>query len=201
MRQIEETPRHAMLVWLNGAFGAGKTSVGKALVRCWSEAQVFDPEEIGFMLRRVVPRQEQTGDFQDLPLWRQLTVATAMGLLQGYRRPLIVPMTLVDRRYFDEVVGELRRRGVDVRHFALLASRATLRRRLRRRWTWPSSKRWALAQVDRCVALLEAPEFAKHLNTDQRRVDEVAEQVLAELTQVHSASPRPTSTAGELGED
>jgi len=56
-----------LLVWINGAFGAGKSSVARELVRRWPEARLFDPEEIGFLLRRVVPAEQQAGDFQDLP--------------------------------------------------------------------------------------------------------------------------------------
>jgi hypothetical protein len=170
-----------MIVWINGAFGVGKTSVARALSRKWPAALLFDPEEVGFMLRRVVPKDSQTGDFQDLPLWRRLTVETAVGLLKQTARPLIVPMALADPKYFAEVVVELRARGVSVHHFALVASRDTIGRRLRRRWELPGSKRWALAQLDRCVSALESPEFRLHVNTDGRSVDEVLEDILAHL--------------------
>ena len=46
---------------------------------------------------------------------------------------MIVPMTLVDANYFDEVVGGLRDEGIDVRHFALTASVEVIHRRLRSR--------------------------------------------------------------------
>jgi hypothetical protein len=170
-----------MIVWINGAFGVGKTSVARALSRKWPTALLFDPEEVGFMLRKVVPKDFQTGDFQDLPLWRRLTVETAAGLLEQTGRPLIVPMALVDPKYFAEVVGELRMRGVSVHHFALVASRDTIGRRLRRRWELPSSKRWAMAQLDHCVSALESPEFRVHVRTDDRSVDEVLEEVLSHL--------------------
>jgi hypothetical protein len=42
-------------------------------------------------------------------------------------------MTIIEPRYFEETVGRLRERGHDVRHFALLAERATVLRRLRER--------------------------------------------------------------------
>lgn len=83
-----------MLVWIDGAFGVGKTTVAKALARRWPAALTFDPEQLGFMLRRIVPPDLRTRDFQDMQLWRQLVRQTAAGLIEHYERPLIVPMAL-----------------------------------------------------------------------------------------------------------
>lgn len=170
-----------MIVWINGAFGVGKTSLARALSAKWPAALFFDPEEIGFMLRKVVPKEFQTDDFQDIPLWRQLTVQTVIGLLKQTNRPLIVPMTLVNPVYFEEIIGELRKREVEIYHFALLGSHDTISRRIRRRWAFPQSKKWTLAQIDRCSRALESPEFKVHIHTDKRSVDEILAEILANL--------------------
>lgn len=52
-----------MIVWLNGAFGAGKTSTARELVTLLPEARIFDSEYVGFMLRHVLT--EPVDDFQD----------------------------------------------------------------------------------------------------------------------------------------
>jgi len=142
---------------------------------------LFDPEQIGFMLRGSVPPDLARGDFQDLPLWRQLTVRTILGLMDQYQQTLVVPMTLVNQYYFDEVVGQLQRSRADVRHFALIASPSVIRKRLRYRLDFPGSSRWAKGQIERCVAALERPEFAMHLNTDGRKVGEIVEEIIAAL--------------------
>jgi hypothetical protein len=46
---------------------------------------------------------------------------------------LIAPMTVIEPSYFEETFGRLRERSHDVRHFALLAERDTVLRRLRER--------------------------------------------------------------------
>lgn len=183
-----------MLVWINGTFGVGKTSVARALSAKWPSAILFDPEQVGFMLRKIVPKDFQTEDFQDLPLWRRLTIETAIGLLRQTNRPLIVPMTLVNPSYFGEVVGGLRKQGVEVHHFALLGSHDTVRRRLWCRWELPSSKRWALAQLERCVGALESPEFKVHIHTDNRSVNEVLEEILTKLPKDLPAAVRTEPT-------
>ena len=82
-----------MIVMLNGAFGAGKTTLALELIARRPGWLLFDPEEVGFMLWKVCPVPR--GDFQDLPPWAPL-VETARALVAAYGRTLVVPMTLVD---------------------------------------------------------------------------------------------------------
>lgn len=166
-----------VIVWLNGGFGAGKTTVARALARHWPDAHLFDPEQIGFMLRRVMPEAAWPDDFQSLSLWRRLTVDIAMDLVGRVRGPLLVPMTLVNPRYFREVVGGLRRAGLEVHHFALITSPSVLRERLRRRRASAASKAWTLARVERCVEALASSAFTVHLQTEGRSVREIVGEI------------------------
>jgi cytidylate kinase len=172
------------ICWINGAFGAGKTTTAKALEREWPKAYLLDPEQIGFMLRKIVPRECRPNDFQDLPVWRELTVTTISALAHQCKRPIIVPMTLVNQQYFDEIVGTLRRSGLELHHFTLVASRTTLSKRIRGRLLLPQAKRWVRAQMERCVSALEAPNFAVHVPTDNRSVREIVREIRSQLPQV-----------------
>ena len=165
------------VIWLNGAFGAGKTTVARKLASLLPDAMTLDPEDIGTMLRKVVPEAMRTGDFQDLRVWRRLTVAAIESVLQDHPGLLLVPMTVVDPAYFDETVGELRRSGITVHHFTLVADPQTIRRRLLWRPSDPRSTRWALQRVERCTTALQAPRFAVHVSTDGRSAAEVAAAV------------------------
>ncbi|MDF2830819.1 MAG: hypothetical protein K0R01_4102, partial [Mycobacterium sp.] len=118
-----------MLLWINGAFGAGKTQTAFELHRRLPGSHVADPELIGFAIQKMLP-PDARGDFQDRTQWRSAVVATLVDAVAANGSgPVIVPMTLVDSAYFDEVMGGLAGAGVDVRHFALQASPDTLRRR------------------------------------------------------------------------
>lgn len=166
-----------MVIWINGAFGAGKTKVARRLVASLPGAWLFDPELIGFMLRSLWPRGA-FADFQDLPIWRELTIATLAAAAERHPdRVAVVPMTLVNKAYFREIMDGLAARGVEVRHFTLLASPSTLRRRIGWRIDRPASRRWALAQVERCASGLADPLFAIHLPTDGRRVPDIAQDI------------------------
>lgn len=44
-----------MIIWINGTFGAGKTTLSEELMRRLPEAVFFDPEDIGLPLMEWVP--------------------------------------------------------------------------------------------------------------------------------------------------
>ena len=161
------------VIWLNGAFGVGKTTVARALAAELADALIVDPEDIGRMLRKVVPAAVRTSDFQDIPSWRRLTVATIESIRCDHPGPLVVPMTLVNPAYFDETVGRLRRSGVTVHHFTLVASPKTIRGRLLRRLSVPWATWWALRRVHPCTSMLQSPRFATHVDTENRSVPDV----------------------------
>jgi len=169
-----------VLVWINGPFGGGKTVTAFELARRCSGAVVCDPEEVGFGLRRAMPREVWGDDFQDLRAWRVGVVEVLDLTLRGHDGPVVAPMTLVEPAYVDEVIGGLRGLGHEVRHVALVSSSEEVRRRLAGRGI-PGLKRdlWALAQVDRCLEALTQPGFAEQVDTTHRSVAEVADAVAA----------------------
>lgn len=185
-----------MLVWINGAFGAGKTQTAHELHRRLAGAHVADPELIGFAIHRMLPRPARA-DFQDRPQWRSAVAATLADAVAVHPGPVLVPMTLVDPRYFDEIMTALTAAGVDVHHYALVASPGTLRRRLGTRASHllgrlvGADETWAVQQIDRCVTALAHPRFATHIDTDHRTVDEVVEEI-ARLAGLDLAAPRLT---------
>lgn len=139
-------------------------------------ALLFDPEVVGACLRAILGRIDAPEDFQNIPLWRTLTVQTARLLRQSYGRDLIVPMTIARPDYFEEVTGGLRRVDPDFHHFCLTARPETLYARLSARGHGPGA--WPWRQVARCVAAFEDPRFARHIAVDATPPGEVAASIL-----------------------
>ena len=169
-----------MLIWINGTFGAGKTHTAFELQRRLMGAHVADPEVIGFALQRMLPTAART-DFQDIAHWRSSVFDILHHAEAVQTGPVLVPMTIVRDDYFDEIIGALRWRGLDVRHYALIASPETLRKRLRARIAFLRTglrrETWAMQQIPRCVAALADKRYARHVQTDGRATDAVVEWI------------------------
>ncbi|MEV0177223.1 AAA family ATPase [Streptomyces sp. NPDC050803] len=146
-----------MIVWVNGAFGSGKSTLVEELRLRRPEVLVCDPEMVGYVLREIV--EVPTGDFQDLRLWRRQVADLAVGLVEEYRRPVVVPMTLVNPGYVGEIFGALTDAGIEVHHFFLKVSREVLEERIDGRSFTPDDpeqdervRRWCKDRIEPCMA-------------------------------------------------
>lgn len=164
-----------MIIWLNGAFGAGKTQTAFELHSRIPNSFVFDPEQIGFFLGKIVPSTVRKSDFQDHRLWRECTYQGLRYVAENYTGTIVVPMTVINPEYYDQTVGALRKTGLQVHHFTLLAFRETVLRRLRRRGDGINS--WNARQLDRCLTSLSNEIFKFHLDTERKSIDMVAEEI------------------------
>lgn len=145
-----------MIVWLNGTFGAGKTTTAQELLDLLPGSTLYDPELLGSGLRLMLPAKqfEEIGDYQDLPAWRRMVVDTAAALLTEVPGPLITPTTLLRQEYRDEIFGALAARRIPVRHVLVHAEETILRARIAERekgsgdaGAAASTRRWSLAHL------------------------------------------------------
>lgn len=203
-----------MIVWLNGAFGAGKTSAARELVDLIPASTLYDPELIGRGLRRLLPekRYGEVSDFQDLPSWRRLVVDTAAALLMEVDGPLVAPMTLLRQEYRDEIFGGLAARGIPVRHVLLHADETILRRRIGEREIAPGDpemsaldRQWCLDHLPAYLAALPWLTRDAHvLDTGALTPRQVAERVAAAVAEGAGAcgivqTPEPTGETVAAG--
>lgn len=176
-----------MIVVINGSFGVGKTTVARLLRESFPGSAIYDPEWAGLALMRLPKwaglKGAGTDDFQDIELWRALTVAGVrlFGLFAS--GALIVPMTFSRRAYLDEVVAGLRRHDPETRVFCLRAGLPTVRERLAGRGTkveGPGSE-WIARRIVECAEAHRDPRFGEPVDTEGRCAREVAEHIAARL--------------------
>jgi len=173
-----------VIIWLNGAFRAGKTTLAEELHRRLPDAVVYDPEDVGLMLWKWMRPND---DFQDLPSWRELVVATALSLRRHHADTLIVPMSLIRDAYRDQILGGLADAGEQVLHVFLEVDAGVLRERLNARVTDPKYTDWEQAArelgmtgVDEMVAAAaRQPAGTLLLRSDQLTPAALADKVLA----------------------
>lgn len=118
-----------MIVWLNGAFGCGKTTTAAELHSLIPSSRLFDPETVGYMLQANLG-DHPVSDFQHWPSWRPLVVATVAELARFTGQHLIAPQTILARAYLKQIFAGLRDAGLPVFHVVLDAGEEILRQRI-----------------------------------------------------------------------
>ncbi|WP_380168418.1 hypothetical protein [Jannaschia sp. R86511] len=136
-----------MLLWVNGAFGAGKTTAAEGCAATRPDTRVFDPELVGFLLRRLIV--EPVDDFQSRPAWRALVAETAVQLQAHYGGDLLAPMSLLHRPWAEEVFERVAAAGVVQGHVLLHVAEPELRRRIETDEVEAGARQWRLDAVAR----------------------------------------------------
>lgn len=169
-----------MIIMINGTFGVGKTTIAKKLLSVIENSMLYDPEQIGFMLRNMVSDEikkshEKTDNFQDLELWTELTVQVAKSLTSKYNKNLIVPMAIYNKDYFKYIATGFKNFDVSVYHFCLQAEEGIIYERLRARGE--AEGNWCFQQTQNCVEAFKDPIFKVHIQTDSLSPDEIVKQI------------------------
>ena len=163
-----------MLIWINGPFGVGKTQVAHELKRNSPGSVIADPELLGFGIQRMYPPALRI-DFQDTPWWMPTVADILIDVARRHPGDVIVPMTLHDEDRHHQIFEAFRANGVDACHVSLLASRATIRARLRTRLEGEGS--WALQRFEAADSALRKPQFSTHIHTDRRPLAQVVTEL------------------------
>jgi len=167
-----------MILWINGAFGSGKTSTANELNRRLPNSFIYDPENVGYFIRQNTNGLFAGGDFQDIPLWREMNYQTLRMITEKYDGTVIVPMTLVNPDYYSEIIGRLMSDGIDVKHYILYAERDEIRRRLKKRsFLGFRNENFALDAIDRCVKAFDKHITDVKIHVDDMSIDSVADRI------------------------
>lgn len=162
----------------------GKTTVANELLKTINNGMLYDPEEIGYMLRNIITddikqADEKTDNFQDLELWKILVVNVAELLKIKYGKTLIVPMTIFNKDYFEYILNGFKRIDEQTYHFCLIAKEETIYERLRMRGEIEGN--WCFQQTKKCVIALNDRCFDKQIMTDGVSVKDIVENILEDI--------------------
>ncbi|WIV21488.1 AAA family ATPase [Paenibacillus polygoni] len=173
---------------INGSFGSGKTSTSQKLQPLIPNSMIYDPEEIGYMLRKIITEdiyfeEERTDDFQDIELWRILVVQTARELINRYKKHLIVPMTIYKSVNFNYILNGFRSIDRDTFHFCLVASEETIKKRIEERGD--KFDVWYQKQTNAGVIAFNDIKFQEHIDTDNKETEEVIRIILRKISKIN----------------
>jgi hypothetical protein len=167
-----------VILLLNGAFGIGKTSVARVLVARLLRAVLYDPEVIGIAIQRVARLAGRNmGDFQDLRLWRRLTIA-ALRVMRLVWPNVVVPMAFSKAAYLHEIRAGIGRFEPRQFHFCLVAPIEVVHQRLQNRRVEATDAAWQYRRAAECCAVHNDERFATQINAADRGLADIAGEIL-----------------------
>ncbi|MFD1334959.1 AAA family ATPase [Oceanobacillus iheyensis] len=165
-----------MIIWINGTFGVGKTETAKILHKRIPNSYLYDPEEVGFLIRKQLPVELCEEDFQDHEEWRMWNYHLLKKVTTKTEKVVIVPMTLTNEQYYQEIIGRLKKEGIQLHHFTLVAEPLTIIDRLKKRGD--EDNKFIVNRIEKNVKQLDANFFQRHINTEKLTAEETASEVL-----------------------
>ncbi len=168
-----------MFILLNGSFGIGKTTVANLLAHSIPNAVIYDPERVGFVLRRLpawmLGLAEQPPDYQDLPIWRRLIARGGTRKHTG-AAVVIVPMAFTNPAYLDEFARALSAKA-PVHRLCLVAPLEIVRARLKARAIKEGRdiSEFEARRSEECVEAHRNPCFGTPLDATRQPAEIVAD--------------------------
>lgn len=165
-----------MIYWINGAYGAGKTTAALSLKDLLPSAHLFDPEMIGNAVRENYPETFYRETFEEYPLWLEFSYRFLKELNGSFDGDIIVPMTLLRETSYDAILQKLKDDGAAVRYVFLDADAETLRTRLIDSGREEPDS-WCVRHIPACLNAQKNDCHAVHINSIGRSPDEIAREI------------------------
>lgn len=139
-----------MIIWIDGPYGVGKSTLAEALHRENPTSFLFDAEAVGNAVRDNLPKEMFRGYiFEEYPLWFETIAALLLQITAQYAGDVYIPMTLVYEDSFEKIARPLRERGVRVEHILLEAPHGTVRERILARGEEEGC--WCMEHIGLCI--------------------------------------------------
>ncbi|QSX04994.1 AAA family ATPase [Sedimentibacter sp. zth1] len=166
-----------MIIWLNGAFGSGKSTIADLLHQKIEFSHIYDPEQVGYFLWDNFPgKMKRKGDFQNIEIWRNINYQIIKHMNDNYNGVIIIPMTIVNIDCYNQIIGKLINDGVDIHHYILDADKEIIKKRLLNRGEEENS--WAEQQIDRCFQAFDSKISGEKIDTNKFNLKETVNIII-----------------------
>ena len=166
-----------MIIWISGAYGVGKSTLAEAMAAKMENALIFDAEEVGNAVRGNYPDCPYGYIFEDYPLWGEFCYMLLKDVHEKFHKDILVPMTLLRRDSYG-IIDKLNRDGIDPHLIVLEADYQTVHDRILSRGEEEGC--WCMENIE-LAREGSAALPGIHIQTDDKTVDELCDEVLIQI--------------------
>lgn len=168
-----------MILWINGPYGVGKSSLAEELRKKIEHSFIFDAERIGDAVRENYPQEFFKETFEEFPLWHEMCYRLLKDLSMVYSGCVLVPMTLKFPESNMSIIQRLRDAGVKITHIILESGYDTIRERILSRGE--DEDCWCIQQIQKCIDSQKSFPCDYRVVSDGVNVESLAEKVIYEV--------------------
>ena len=169
-----------MIIWIDGAYGVGKSTLAEKLHALLPNSFIFDAENVGNAVRENMPQSVYYSEtFEGYPLWFHVCNELLTELTDRFDGVVLVPMTLIQQESFARVAEPLRDKGIEIVHVLLESSREIIHDRILERGE--SEDCWCMRHIDECLSVQQHYEDVIRVPSLGLTADELAKEVMERL--------------------
>lgn len=169
-----------MIIWISGAYGVGKSTLAEVMAQKMDNALIFDAEEVGNAVRGSYPDNPYGFIFEDYPLWGEFCVRLLEDVHNSFHRDILVPMTLVRRESYVNIIEGLAGKGIRIHLIILEASRQSIHDRILARGE--NEECWCMNNIEMAMGASAALPGGIRVDTENRGAAELADIVLEKIS-------------------
>ena len=169
-----------MIIWIDEAYGVGKSTLAEKLHELLPNSFIFDAENVGNAVRDNMPRSIYYGEtFEEYPLWFHVCNELLTELNDQFDGVILVPMTLMRQESFARFAEPLRGQGIEIVHVLLESSREIIHDRILERGE--SEDCWCMRHIDECLSAQQQFEDVIRVQSIDQTADELAKEIVERL--------------------
>ena len=165
-----------MIIWINGAYGVGKSALAKEMNYEIKDSFIFDAEAVGNAIRDNMPKAFWHDTFEDYPLWCEVCYKLLKHLDFVYKGIILVPMTIIKINSYNEIIRRLLDDGIIVKHIILNASKDIIHNRIIERGEEEDC--WCMQHIDNCLEGIKSLNNDITINSDNKSPGELKNKII-----------------------
>lgn len=169
-----------MIIWINGPYGVGKSTLADELHRRNPDSFIFDAETVGNTVRDNLPKQRFHGYiFENYPMWFTMCAMLLNDIACKFSGDIYVPMTLVWPDSFSKIERPLATHGHTIKHILLTSTYDTVHDRILARGE--DENCWCMQNIRLCLEQQASFDNVIRIESRSATVEELATSVRAAI--------------------